>query len=634
MSTNPNPVPDRFCDLVMKGGITSGVVYPLAACELSKAFRFKNIGGTSAGAIAAAATAAAELGRDSAKGGFRLLQDLPKFLGDIPAGDPNPNLFHFFQPQKGTKPLFDIGVAALGNGWGAVPRVLLAATKGFLSWMLLGMLPGFFFILLAWQRTSGIFFLVCLEMGLFFAIGLGLLSTAYGFYLQVTNDVPDNFFGLCTGMEGVQSRKAGQALTPWLTAYLNRLAGRPGDAPPVTFGDLWGTNDPTAERHINLEMMTTCLSHGRPYRLPFRDDGVVKETHQFFFRVEEFEQLFPQQVVTWLKDHPRPPRDADAAARETRFLQAGYHPLPEPWNMPIVAAVRMSLSFPLLLSAVPLHAIDFSRVKEEDRKLERCWFSDGGISSNFPVHFFDSPLPRWPTFAITLTEKHPDHPAGIYLRKNNSAGSERWIRFEWDPEKREQLPGSTQLKGFLGAILGAMQDWSDNTQARLPGFRDRIAAVTLTDEEGGLNLNMPPPRIAALSERGRGVGMEFAKRFASSNPGSILTWPNHRWVRLRSALAALEENLFKINRSCAAPLTGDTPYDVWAGTATNDELPSYRWQPVSGSTDWKYQRQKATDMLAALRRCSQALQEGQAEPMPLNVGAPRPRPELRVRPRV
>ncbi len=65
MSTNPNPPPEKLCDLVMKGGITSGVVYPLAAYELSKAFRFKNIDGTSAGAIAAVATAAAELGGGS-----------------------------------------------------------------------------------------------------------------------------------------------------------------------------------------------------------------------------------------------------------------------------------------------------------------------------------------------------------------------------------------------------------------------------------------------------------------------------------------------------------------------------------------------------------------------------------------
>ena len=41
--------PERFCDMVMKGGITSGVVYPLAVTKLAERFVFKNIGGTSAG---------------------------------------------------------------------------------------------------------------------------------------------------------------------------------------------------------------------------------------------------------------------------------------------------------------------------------------------------------------------------------------------------------------------------------------------------------------------------------------------------------------------------------------------------------------------------------------------------------
>jgi Patatin-like phospholipase len=52
----------RYCDLVMKGGITSGVVYPNAVLALAREFRFKNIGGTSARAIAAAISAAAALG--------------------------------------------------------------------------------------------------------------------------------------------------------------------------------------------------------------------------------------------------------------------------------------------------------------------------------------------------------------------------------------------------------------------------------------------------------------------------------------------------------------------------------------------------------------------------------------------
>jgi hypothetical protein len=39
----------KVCDLVMKGGITSGIVYPKAVAELAKTYEFASIGGTSAG---------------------------------------------------------------------------------------------------------------------------------------------------------------------------------------------------------------------------------------------------------------------------------------------------------------------------------------------------------------------------------------------------------------------------------------------------------------------------------------------------------------------------------------------------------------------------------------------------------
>ena len=76
----------RECDLIMKGGITSGIVYPLAITEIAKAFRLRSIGGTSAGAIAAAAAAAAELGRQrfqsgqlsSDPAGFAEIERLPE----------------------------------------------------------------------------------------------------------------------------------------------------------------------------------------------------------------------------------------------------------------------------------------------------------------------------------------------------------------------------------------------------------------------------------------------------------------------------------------------------------------------------------------------------------------------------
>src|SRR4029453_13270802 len=50
------------CDLVMRGGIASGLVYPRAIAKLAETYDFRSIGGTSVGAIASAGTAAAALG--------------------------------------------------------------------------------------------------------------------------------------------------------------------------------------------------------------------------------------------------------------------------------------------------------------------------------------------------------------------------------------------------------------------------------------------------------------------------------------------------------------------------------------------------------------------------------------------
>lgn len=78
MTTTQEPPEDRFCDLVMKGGITSGVVYPKAIELLSHQYRFKSIGGTSAGAIAAVVTAAAEYQRrcTDSRAGFDLIENI------------------------------------------------------------------------------------------------------------------------------------------------------------------------------------------------------------------------------------------------------------------------------------------------------------------------------------------------------------------------------------------------------------------------------------------------------------------------------------------------------------------------------------------------------------------------------
>jgi predicted acylesterase/phospholipase RssA len=99
---------DRFCDLVMKGGITSGVVYPKAITRLSQHYRFKNIGGTSAGAIAAAVTAAAEYQRrqSGSRQGFDILENLPEELEAKLPDTGRSKLLSLFQPQPTTRRLY------------------------------------------------------------------------------------------------------------------------------------------------------------------------------------------------------------------------------------------------------------------------------------------------------------------------------------------------------------------------------------------------------------------------------------------------------------------------------------------------------------------------------------------------
>lgn len=92
----------------MKGGITSGVVYPLAITELSRKYLFKNIGGTSAGAVAAVITAAAEYGRRTGnEAAYDQLAALPRKLGT------NNLLLRLFQPTSAAVRVFRVVLAAM-----------------------------------------------------------------------------------------------------------------------------------------------------------------------------------------------------------------------------------------------------------------------------------------------------------------------------------------------------------------------------------------------------------------------------------------------------------------------------------------------------------------------------------------
>lgn len=618
---------DQYCDIVMKGGITSGVVYPLAIDELAQTYKFKNIGGTSAGAIAAAVAAAAEHCRkaNGSDNGFELLAKLPDEL----AGGA---LEKLFQPQFSTLSLFKLVMTFIGTSHWAW-RLTKAFVKLFVLFplgTLIGALPGL--VMLYYLRRDAstpwplslwagvVILLIVLPSFL-----MALLNVA----VQALWTIPANNYGLCGGSGGNGKNKP---LTDWMTEKLELIAQKKDRSKPLIFNDLWTAGQPASvsdanyEREINLEMMTTNLTLGRPHRIPLED-----EKRFFYFRESEFRNLFPQHIVDYMIEAKPHGRGDD---EYWKAMSPDFRPFPAPAALPVVVAARMSLSFPILISAIPLYTFDSSLPENADPgkrpTIERCLFSDGGISSNFPIHFFDSPLPRWPTFAITLSsasgstaERELDSTRVTLSHCNQPDQTEDWNRFDekwW------------RLGGFVGSILNTMQNWRDQTQARVPGYRDRIATIHLSTNEGGLNLNMPPETIKKLSAMGTSAGQQLRQRFnPAEGNASGLNWENQRWIRYRSFMSVFEQMLTRLKLGFEFKSPGVPSYQEMINRGGVAEEPRPPCKPDDKSPltdDQKQPARERTAMLLDLARLSEA------EHVTFEKGAPEPPPVLVIRPKV
>jgi predicted acylesterase/phospholipase RssA len=559
---------DRFCDLVMKGGITSGIVYPPVAYRLAQYYRFKNIGGTSAGAIAAAATAAAEFNRRHSGGSaaFDTLHRLPGQLGEPVLGGKQTKLLSLFQPTPGCHRLFHVLVSSLNakGTWHRVGAIALGLIRAYWIATLAALAAGAF----VWRSYGA-------HAGISTAAILLLLFIGLWLYRDVGRNLPANWYGMCTGMTAPQAKT--EALTPWLHNLIQSLAGLPGDGQPLTFGLLWDapgfppswlTPPPnTTVRSIDLRMFTTNLSTGRPFVFP-----LTEETCRLFYLPEELKPFLPDTVFQWLVDHskdyapdPKLPGSDPPADRAPKGLKE----LPDGKDFPVLLAARMSLSFPVLFSAIPLWAIDYDPQKAK-RGFERCMFSDGGISSNFPVHLFDGLLPMWPTFGIQLEPKLPDRDNMIFLPKRYFEGyGERWNRFA------SKGSSTSRMGGFLAAIVSTMQNWNDNTLSRMPGVRDRVVRVRLNDNEGGMNLNMEREVIAAVASRGDEAARELVARYlgpggtSSPAPG----WDEQRWIRLGVSLSMLARRFFGVELALRGGQPHSTDYPTIIANGANTVLP-------------------------------------------------------------
>jgi hypothetical protein len=414
---------------------------------------------------------------------------------------------------------------------------------------------------------------------------LACLAGIVGCLRSSINLVRNNMFGLCSGLQ--QDWADSPALTNWLNHVLNDLGGISEEGRPLIFDDLANApryrGEPGQTGAIRLEVMTTNLGHQEPHRIPFIN-------RRFWFLEEDFRSLFPDDVVNWMKSQSNENEAIDYGGKR-------YFLLPEPGKLPVVVAVRMSLSFPLLLSAVPLYVqelglpreevagqaigpdvinedvdiIQVAGVPETERGGRRllgmrvCWFSDGGISSNFPLHFFDGPLPQWPTFGINLFYPDPEHfdaRPRVFMPQRNNEG--------WQPTYVALEGGGAvvEIARFIKTIITTMQNWRDTLQARAPGYRDRIVNIRIDPQEGGMNLDMHSEVTRPLTERGTLAGRTILQTFDLNN---------HVWVRYRNSLAGLEPYIIDFAKVIAEE-AWPTYREAWNKIKTGSRPPpSYEW---------------------------------------------------------
>lgn len=639
-SDSPEPAADRFCDLVMKGGITSGVVYPKAISRLAREYRFRSIGGTSAGAIAAAVTAAAEYRRrqDKTREGFDILSKLPAELqADVP-GSRGTKLLSLFQPQAGTRRLFSVLVLALNRGSTLSRAVAIVA--GLLRAYWLATAASLVVAIAArWAGLDWGGVVLLLLFALVGFIGFSLCS-------DITRRMVANGYGLCTGLTADPKNPA---LTPWLHELIQRTAGLE-TKDPLTFGMLWNAADPPQvwpelrasgkpQRSIDLQMFSTNLGHGRPYIFPLAEDdssstaALFPNRERLFFNADELGRYLPPDVLDWMirkgELYVADPARGDREPALEEATRLGLREVPRPADFPVILAARMSLSFPFLFAAVPLWSIDYNPPAGK-RHFRKCWFSDGGISSNFPMHLFDGLAPRWPTFGINLEPEIKERTGTadeVYLPMSYREGyGERWDHFD------EGKGAAKKLGGFVSAIVGTMQNWNDNSLARMPGVRDRIARVRLKDGEGGLNLNMKAEDIDAVVQRGERAAEKLIARFSPPTPQAQAQgqgWDEQRFIRLSVLLKMLAARApsvaMALDTSCSHATSYVDLISRWTGDGTTADPmapPGYAQA---------FSRQEADVLLALitkLKELSLAMDKKESQ----TAFHPIPMAELRVRP--
>lgn len=674
-STDAHSVTRLECDIVMAGGVTSGIVYPGAVAAIARRFVFRSIGGTSVGALAAAVTAAAEFGRQTKKNpaSFDALAGLHEELA-TKMSDGHTRLFHLFTANRGTAALLAIvlpffsGRSKSGKLMGFI-RATLTRWPVLLSVIIAlvaGLVPA---AALFHDRHIGLAIVVgASTLGLLLLLWSGTVIAM--FLLVWYPALRKNFYGICVAKSPPQGTPGEDAkyerLTTWMHQKIQAMAGMPVDGPPLTFGNLWTASDrhhkedlSSQPRQVDLAMITSDISRNRMTQLPFVDFPTP-----LYVEIDVLRAFFPDSVVEWMSRHHAPPQD------EVSYDKPHIR-LPRPQDLPVIVATRMSLSFPILMSAIPLLTPDYpARVGRGPTPLRRVWFSDGGLVSNFPIHFFDSPMPSRPTFCLNLVDFGTDLGS---KRKSSAEDAKRRAANREPVPSRDPQPGDkvwdlitmskgnsmvpapftsfdkgpgSDVFGFFNALLSAARGWSDNQLLLAPGVRERVVDVGLRDDEGGLNLEMSPEAIRELSYRGKAAGLLISSRFDPA-PGpdlatgapKVASFPNHRWVRFRNTMAAMEDLLRRFalaRRRSDAAANYRKELDL-SQLIASGPLPDIGYHPLpSGSQAYYWSETKQLEAIGVA--LASALQSNPLETFDVTDSAPTPaspapKPKMRMQTR-
>lgn len=674
------PPEDRFCDLVLNGGVASGVVYPWALLHLARHYRFRRIGGNSVGAMAAALAAAAEYGRCCGHAdAFEPLRLSPLALAEEDRPGGRTRMFRLFQPAPRLRRLFDAFVLLTqtpapvtlpksedGEAPGTRPppprRTRAQRASGFVITLvrLLGLYGAW--RVWAWSTLGLCLFagwlLQCLGAPLVngdtmvlaavFAVPGGIVLALIWLLVHLLRDaraLADHGFGLCSGRAPPIGPDPG--IVEWLHEGIQRSAGLMREDRPLTFADLWSaprfgragpgartTGGAPALPGIDLQMFASNVTQGRPIRLPLNDDNT-----RLYFRPSEWAAYFPPTVLNALvaaatpyaprsaSDPPAPALIAGEAspASDLMELPAG--------GMPIVVAARMSLCFPLLFSAMKVYAIDYEMLGS--RLLRPCWLSDGGLCSNFPVHLFDAAHPRHPTFALLLDSRLADHEKqSVWLPKEHLAGrGDNWQRMVPGAGDETETPCAVrQLGGFALGLVLTMKDWNDRVTARMPQVRNRVLRMALRPWEGQLNIGMSRRTMLEMAtEYGTRGGKKLVETFcAQQGEAPTTAWRQHLYVRSLVEVLALREHLRGYAAAVAACANTVPLREILADATASSPLVVKADRPDPAARTPTPEQQAALEAaVAAIEALERALTAADFGPYRALL-----QPELRLRPPV